>query len=315
MSEIQDKIRKEAKKILASGEVAVVIGWKAGSVPFKTTPVFIEKAEDADKLVWNPGCVNNLAVYLPKLAKDKKVGVVAKPCDVRTIVNLVKEKQIARENVYIIGLGCDAVVDAGRLDGHGFDLADVTLIEWQDGGLQVTTESGASAVARGDVIREQCSVCTQRTPVMSDVTLGEPSALTDVVISGLPELPEERQRYWSEQFAKCIRCYACRQVCPNCYCSMCFADRVDQKWTAKKVTADEAWMFHSVRAMHLAGRCISCGECSRSCPVGIPVAELMSEMSKRVNELYDYEAGNPDETAEALGQFREADIDPAHHSE
>ncbi len=106
MPDIQDKIREEAKKALESGEVGVVIGWGAGSVPFKTTPVFIDKPEDAEKLVWNPACVNNLAVYLPKMARDRKVGVVAKPCDIRSIVTLIREKQLKRENVFIIGIGC-----------------------------------------------------------------------------------------------------------------------------------------------------------------------------------------------------------------
>ena len=79
MSDIETKIREAAKNALESGDVKLVIGWGAGSVPFKTTPVFIEKPEDVDKLVWNPACVNNLAVYLPKMAKDCKVGIVAKP--------------------------------------------------------------------------------------------------------------------------------------------------------------------------------------------------------------------------------------------
>ena len=66
MSDIETKIREEAKRVLESGDVSVVIGWGEGSVPFKTTPVFVSKPEDAENLVWNPACVNNLAVYLPR---------------------------------------------------------------------------------------------------------------------------------------------------------------------------------------------------------------------------------------------------------
>ena len=74
-------------------------------------------------------------------------------------------------------------------------------------------------------------------------------------------------------------------------------------------------MFHATRAMHLAGRCIGCGECERVCPVDIPVAELARELGKVIKERYDFEAGDPDEEAPLLGQYRDADFDPAHHVE
>lgn len=315
MSDIENKIREEVRRILESGEVGLVIGWGAGSVPFKTTPVFIEKPEDADKLVWNPACVNNLAVYLPKLAKDRKVGIVAKPCDIRSIVGLIQEKQVLRENLYIIGLGCGGVVDAFNLDSKDFHLQDVTALEWSDDGLKVTTISGEHVLPRSDCLRDMCKVCTKREPAIFDAKFGEAVQPEECVASVLPELPEERRKYWSEQFAKCIRCYACRQVCPNCYCETCFADRIEPKWTAKKATAEEAWMFHATRAMHLAGRCIGCGECERVCPVGIPVAELAQELAKIVKDRYGFEAGEPDEENPLLGQFKDEDYDPAHHSE
>lgn len=315
MSDIENKMRDAARKALEDGVVSVVVGFGAGSVPFKTTPVFIEKPEDADKLVWNAACVNNLAVYLPRLAKDRKVGIVAKPCDVRSIVQLIIEKQVKRENLYIIGLGCKGVVDAEALDGRDFRMQDVTALEWGDGGLKVTAATAECTLPRAECLRAMCELCTKRTPAMSDVELGEPAPPDEAVKSRIPELPEERRKFWAEQFSKCIRCYACRQTCPNCYCESCFADRIEPKWTAKKATAEEAWMFHATRAMHVAGRCISCGECDRVCPVGVPLSELMRDMNETVREKYGYEAGEPSEESPLLGQYRENDVDPAHHSE
>ena len=315
MPDIQDKIREEAKKALESGEVAVVIGWGAGSVPFKTTPVFIDKPEDVEELVWNPACTNNLAVYLPKMARDRKVAVVAKPCDVRSIVTLIREKQLKRENVFIIGLGCAGVIDSTNLEGANVRLREVTSLEWAGDGLKVMTSSETVTVPAADCLREQCLVCDNRTPAISDVALGEAVPRAEGLSIDIPGLSEDRKAYWAEQFSRCIRCYACRQVCPGCYCDTCFCDRVEPKWTAKKATADEAWMFHATRAMHLAGRCIGCGECERVCPVGIPAVELARELNAIAKERYGFDPGNADEEKPLLGSYTEVDPDPAHHSE
>ena len=183
-----------------------------------STPVFIEKPEDTEKLVWNPACVNNLAVYLPKMAKDKKVGIIAKPCDIRSIITLIQERQVKRENLFIIGLGCGGVVDAFNLDNQDFHLQEVTAVEWEDASLKVTTTTGIHTLPKSDCQREMCGVCTKQTPAIFDVELGEPIQPEECGVCALPELPEQRRKYWSEEFAKCIRCYACRQVCPACYC-------------------------------------------------------------------------------------------------
>jgi formate dehydrogenase subunit beta len=315
MSEIENRIQEEAKKALESGEVALVIGWGAGSVPFKTSPVFIDKPEDATKLVWNPACTNNLAVYLPKLARDRKVAIVAKPCDIRSIITLIREKQVKRENVYIIGLGCAGVIDATDLEHANLRLQEVTSLEWTDDGLKVATQNGAVTIPSANCLRDQCLVCDNRTPAISNVTLGEAVPRSEELSIDIPGLSEDRKAYWAEQFSRCIRCYACRQVCPCCYCESCFADRIEPKWTAKKATADEAWMFHATRAMHLAGRCIGCGECERVCPMGIPVVELIRELNAIAKERYGFDPGNADEEALLLGSYKDEDFDPAHHSE
>ncbi|MFQ3548626.1 MAG: Coenzyme F420 hydrogenase/dehydrogenase, beta subunit C-terminal domain [Armatimonadota bacterium] len=313
MSEVQQKVRDEARKILESGEVSMVIGYGEGSVPFKTTPIFIKSADDADKLVWNPACVNNLAVYLKRFAKNQKVGIVAKPCDIRSIIQLIHEKQISRENVYIIGMGCEGVVDSKNLEGKDFRMQDVVAMEWDNDGLRVTSGTQTCNLSRSECVKEACNICDENNPVMCDVqicTADRPDCRKMVEI---PQLPEDRRKFWAEQFSKCIRCYACRQVCPNCYCESCFADRIEPKWTAKKATTDEAWMFHATRAMHLAGRCINCGECERVCPVNIPAAELIRELADVIKDRYDFEAGDPNNESPLLGSYEEDDHDPASH--
>lgn len=315
INELENKIREEARRLLESGEVKLVIGYASGSAPFVTTPAFIEKPEDVDRLVWNPACANNLAVYIPKVGKTDKVAIVAKPCDVKSIVTLLQESQIERENVYIIGLTCGGIVESGELREAGIKLTEVTGLDWSGGKINVATKSGEVSFEAAAVEKSGCRYCRSRTPVISDVIIGDevtPEGV-DEYQDGLPESTEERREYWAKQFERCIRCYACRQVCPSCYCHTCFADRRDLKWITKRARGEEAWMFHATRAMHLAGRCISCGECSRVCPVGIPVMKLTKELEKHVKELWDFEAGMDPESEPALGTFTMEDADPLGH--
>jgi ferredoxin len=312
-NELEVKIREEAKRLLETGEVTLVIGWEAGSAPFKTTPAFIEKAEDVDRLVWNPACTNNLAVYLPQVAQDTKVGIVAKPCDSRSIVTLIQEKQVPRENLKIIGVACPGIIDDAALKKAGIKLSEVHGIDWDGDSILVGTPSGKTKVPMVDAVKEGCRTCKQHTPVISDVTLGEAPEAKPEPIEPVEGTFDERRAFWAREFERCIRCYACRQVCPGCYCAKCFADRNDVKWTNKKAVTSEAWVFHMGRAMHLAGRCIGCGECERACPMELPIMKLNREVQRHVEALFGYEPGMDTELTPALGMFEPDDPDPNEH--
>jgi ferredoxin len=312
-NEIETKIREEAKKLLECGEVTMVIGWAAGSMPFKTTPAFIEKPENVDQLVWNPACTNNLAVYLPQVAQHAKVGIVAKPCDTKSIVTLIQEKQVPRENLKIIGVACAGITDDAALKKAGIKLAEIHGLDWDDDSIVVGTPDGKTKVATADAVREGCRTCATRTPVISDVIIGTAPEAKPSPIEPMESSFDEKRAFWAKQFERCIRCYACRQVCPSCYCAKCFADRNDVNWTGKKANIFESWMFHMGRAMHLAGRCVGCGECERACPMELPIMILNREMAKHVTELFGYEPGMDLEAAPALGQFEPEDPDPNSH--
>ncbi len=122
--------------------------------------------------------------------------------------------------------------------------------------------------------------------------------------------PAERRAFWAEQFSHCIRCYGCRSVCPSCYCPECFVDKNDQLWVNKQVDAKSNWFFHVGRMMHLAGRCIGCGECERACPVGIPLGLLSQKVSQDTTEMFGRSAGDQPADKPLLGQYRENDPDP-----
>lgn len=100
---------------------------------------------------------------------------------------------------------------------------------------------------------------------------------------------EERYEYWAKEFAKCIRCNACRNVCPACNCEVCVFEKKDEDILGKATNESETGFYQIIRAYHVAGRCSDCGECERICPVGIPLSKINRKIIKDIQELYGEE--------------------------
>ena len=122
MNDIQEQIIKAAAQLLTGAKADIVIGFSDGLLPMRATPCFITNADDTQQLVWNSYCLNNLAIYLPECfapdphAKEQKpppkVAIIAKGCDGRSAVGLIKEMQVPRENLVIIAVPCPGMLDA-----------------------------------------------------------------------------------------------------------------------------------------------------------------------------------------------------------
>ena len=125
--------------------------------------------------------------------------------------------------------------------------------------------------------------------------------------------PDERFAFWRSELSKCIRCNACRNVCPACSCVKCVFDN-PKTGVQNKAAADdfEENLFHIIRAYHVAGRCTDCGECSRVCPQGIPLHLLNRKFIKDINELYgEYQAGAEIGQRHPLENFDKGDCEPS----
>lgn len=289
---ITESIRKEAHRILSDGTVSAVIGYAAGRRKGAVQPIVITAADDADKLLFSAACVNDLAVYLTKAKKDVpktgRIAVVVKGCDLKALVGLMGESQLKRENLYLIGIPCSGVLGSV---------------------IQPSTELTTATIA------SKCCECTDRLPQGCDfvpaVELPAAPQLEQRYATEIARLeamsPAERWEYWKEQFSKCIKCYACRQVCPFCFCEQCLCDRNRPQMVEQTPRPNGNMAWHLVRAMHLAGRCAGCAECERVCPMDIPLNLLNRKMAKELKELFNSEAGFEVQDKGALNSFKEDD--------
>ncbi|MCC6444037.1 MAG: 4Fe-4S dicluster domain-containing protein [Armatimonadetes bacterium] len=313
---MEKELRRQARGLLESGQVGCVIGYEAGSVPFKSTPLFAGMPEEAERLVFNPTCVNNLSVYLPRAATFGKVAVVLKPCDYRGMLVLLQEHQIARENVIALLVSCPGVLARDAL--HTFNLREIRSVSWEDGSITVTDDSG-KAVLPGEGFARKCLACDIDQQA-ADIRIGpaperQPAEDRKAAVSEYEQkTPAERRAFWAGHFARCLRCYACRGVCPGCYCRECFVDKAGQMWLSKDTGPAANWFFHMTRAFHQAGRCTGCGECERVCPARIPLSLLNTRLALDVEAMLGAVPGGESE-ASVLGSFSMDDPDPLERRE
>lgn len=317
---MEDKLRDIVRKLLAEGEIDYFIGYCQGSEPHHVVPCFVTREDEVRELVWGPLCVQNLSKYVLQ-ARDLegKVGVLVKGCDARAIVELLKQHQIERDRVVVVGVPCQGQVDARKLEKMlGVPMEEVKRVEDAGDEFLISVGEEKREVAKEHVLRDKCFFCKHPTFFDYDFTLGDvvPASIEARegefdLVEELEELPlEERRAFWQKQFERCIRCNACREVCYACYCQECIFERKVPRWLDKPPLLPENEIYHLIRAVHLAGRCIDCGECERVCPMNIPLSRLYKKVQKDIAELFEYEAGMELDTVPPLVDFKLDDQDP-----
>lgn len=308
MQELSAKMIQRAKELLSEGKVQRVVGWKKGLFDDDITPGTFSSAEELDKeFIYDKNCAANLSKYLVKITREietKKsttrmnntmakqrdpnaaeapipsevVLVFLKPNDSYSFTQLLKENRIARGDVYAIGIPCQDSLD---------------------GGSECESCAGKKHVS-----------CDEFLGVEETENAGESKRL-EVLDRFEKMTADERSEFWKNEFSRCIRCNACRNVCPACTCEKCVFDN-NKLYTSQKVaeTNFEESLFHIIRAWHVAGRCTDCGECSRVCPQGIPLYLLNRKYIKDINEIYgEYQAGSDMETKPPMLTYTTGDAE------
>jgi hypothetical protein len=312
---MQEVIREKAASLLRDGTVTRVLAWKRGELGYDVTPAVFTSEDQLSELVYNGFCGANMSKYTVKLSHGEgKTAVFLKPCDTYSFNQLLCEHRIIRDNVYVVGIPCNGMLDEGKMK----HLVPELLGAEEDGEtVHLITYDDVLTTPRTELLLERCENCKSRRHVVYDELLGDDGEVLDShrfdEVERLEAMtPDERYAFWQGELSRCIRCNACRNVCPACTCEKCVFDN-PESGVENKAAANsfEEKLFHVIRAFHVAGRCTDCGECSRVCPQNIPLHLLNRKFISDINRLYgDYQAGETDNGRSPLVNFNKGDGEP-----
>lgn len=253
------RLHDTVEELFRRGDIDVLLGWRYDPLIADVRPILFKKHDGIDEVIFDERCVHNLTSYLPTVTgRYDRVGVILKGCDGRSLLTQIVENRINKHSIVAIAVECKGV----RIDGQE---------------------------------AEKCFDCASNLSPIADFILGEQKENAQPEFKKVREVeewsPQEKWKFFSEQFSRCTRCYACRQICPLCYCELCIADQQEPKWIepSSKLSANTMW--HLVRAYHLAGRCADCAECERVCPEDIPLRLLNNAIEEAVIEMFNVRPG------------------------
>jgi ferredoxin len=194
-----------------------------------------------------------VASKLQKKFKKASIGIVARGCDTRALVEMTKRHQIDPERLFVIGIACSS------------EQAEICFC--------------AEPIPQKD-----------QWPTVELIGEPVPAGPANPMVEKHKTLSrEERWAFWQAQLKKCIKCYGCRDICPVCFCDACTLE--DPQWVEPGLLVPDFPMYHLIKAMHMTTRCVSCRQCETACPSDIPLTVLYDLIQEDVRELIGYIPG------------------------
>jgi len=303
LRDLQQLVRDCARSLLEQGEVGMVIGHRAAAPYGRGVPAFVTEPGEAGQLMVGPQCQVGIGKYLldQTRATRGRVAVIGRGCDILAARRLIADNRVAPDQVLLLWVPCagravpEAMAKGGAVARHCLQ-CDVRLPEPGQDGIEIIGAHLAGALASASLVGEGCLEATA--PRIAPAGPGADNA---------GDAGYER---WSGWFEHCLRCYACRATCPACNCDICVLESRSPQWVERSTALPQQFMFHFIRAMDVAGRCVNCGECERACPAGIPLMDLQQLVAADITELFGVERPHVPGEHEPLGIFDARDPDP-----
>lgn len=267
---------------------------------------------------------------------DGTLLAVMRPCEARASVELSRLEQIDLGHVLLVTMDCPGSVplEAHRLDretapdprdpatlrplcaqctsftGEG----DLCSTDGATGGFHALTPAGRSLLDRLGIVPVDGPAPMERFAALAAeraARASEDHAFLRSEYGGLQGLVR--------LYGGCIGCRTCRTVCPICYCRLCFIDMKDRRSPAEELLTrsdragaarltPDTLLFHIGRMTHMSLSCVSCGLCEDACPSDIPVGRMMSMVSLRTTDIFDYRAGSAPGEPLPLNTFQKDEL-------
>ena len=159
----------------------------------------------------------------------------------------------------------------------------------------------------------RCYGCDNREPTLTDHLVGEPQPepprpvmTIDERVAALDDHAASRSAGRSGRSSSASACAAtpAARSARSASASSCIVEKTQPQWIEASAHPRGNFSWNITRAIHLAGRCVDCGECERFCPVGIPLSLLNRKLQHIVRDRYDYTVSDDPENAAPIGDYR-----------
>jgi len=347
------------KHALETKTVDAVLAVRKGQDIYDAVPVFIT---DPAEVASTAGSLHCGTLLLPKIikkyidgAKNLKIAVTCKGCDVMAFYELAKRNQINLDNIIMIGVNCGGSVGpvAARkmiAEKFGVDPNVVHKEEIDKGQFIIEYEGGHKGIKidelenEGYGRRSNCRRCKMKVPRGADLACGNWGVIGDkagkatfievcsekganlvtaaqskgAIETATPdpkgiEIREKVEKAmlklgdeWREkdftalgtgkdrlktimnESSKCIKCFACVDNCPICYCVECSTKK---PWFITPGQVPPGFMFHLIRFAHISDSCINCGQCEELCAMDIRNALFMHAQQVEIEKMFNHTPG------------------------
>lgn len=279
---------------------------------------------------------------------ERKIGVILRPCDLNAFVELVKFKQIERENIIIIGIDCFGAYDQKKLkeieEPFNRFINDIKTDNEEDLRRPCKTCTNPFPNKNADIVMGYFGFESDGVIIMHNTDAGEEilkSFDTEEIEENKREekiknIVERRNKRWNEMkeitlkevygvdnilnfYKDCITCHNCMNQCPICFCKECFWESsvFEYKpenfflWGEKKggtKMPTDTLFFQVGRLTHMSHSCVGCGLCEDACPKNIELQRIFYSVGEKTREIFDYKPGRDFNETPPLLTFREEEL-------